>query len=59
MAKNIPLSIVVASIVVPIVASRSNRPSHALKMVCVTMALLAFVWCMLCLRVYPVYVLPE
>jgi hypothetical protein len=43
----------------PILASRSRRPSHALRTMCVTMALLAFVWCMLCLRVYPVYVWPE
>ena len=59
MAKYIPLSIVIASIVVPMIAARSPRPKRALTTMCVTMALLAFVWCMLCMRVYPVYVLPE
>ena len=55
----IPLSIVIASIVVPMVLARSRRPKRAMTILYVTMALMALVWCMLCLRVYPRYVWPE
>jgi len=57
--KNIPLSIVIASIVVPLVLSRSKNPKRAMRWLYVTMALLSLVWCFLCLRVYPQYVFPE
>jgi hypothetical protein len=55
----IPLSIVIASIVVPMVLARSRQPKRAMTILYVTMALMALVWCMLCLRVYPRYVWPE
>ena len=57
--KTIPLSIVIASIVVPLILSRSKSPRRAMRLLYVTMALLALVWCFLCLRVYPQYVFPE
>ena len=55
----IPLSIVIASIVVPMVLARSRQPKRAMTILYVTMALMALVWSMLCLRVYPRYVWPE
>ena len=55
----IPLSIVVLSIVLPMVLSGTKRPKQALKILYLSIAVLAFVWCMLCLYVYPAYVLPE
>jgi hypothetical protein len=55
----IPLFIVIASIVIPMMLARSQRPKRAMTILYVTMALLAFVWCMLCLNIYPRYVWPE
>ena len=55
----IPLSIVIASILVPMVLARSRRPKRAMTILYVTMIFTTFVWCMLCLRVYPRYVWPE
>ena len=52
----IPLSIVVVSIVLPIWLSNTKRPKQAIKMLYLSIVLLAFVWCMLCLNVYPAYV---
>ena len=57
--KEIPLSIVIASIVVPMLLSGSKRPRRAMRVLYLTMALLALVWCILCLKVYPQYVFPE
>jgi hypothetical protein len=57
--KEIPLSIVIASIVVPMMLSGSKRPRRAMRVLYVTMALLALLWCILCLKVYPQYVFPE
>ena len=57
--KMIPLSIVIVSIVVPMVLSRSKRPRQAMRVLYFTMVVLAFVWCILCLKVYPRYVFPE
>jgi hypothetical protein len=56
MAHQIPLSIAVVSLVVAIALSRSPRPAKAVRILYVGIAVLAFVWCMLCLRVYPVEV---
>jgi hypothetical protein len=55
----IPLSIVVVSIVLPIALSGAKRPKRAIKVLYLSIAVLAFVWCMLCLHVYPLYVLPQ
>ncbi|HTQ47120.1 MAG TPA: hypothetical protein VMI75_30405 [Polyangiaceae bacterium] len=55
----IPLSIVLVSIVVPMMLSGTKRPKQAIKILYVSIAIAAFVWCMLCLHVYPQYVLPE
>jgi hypothetical protein len=58
-AHQIPLMIVVVSIVLPIALSGTKRPKQAVKVLYLSIALLVFVWCMLCLYVYPQYVLPE
>ena len=55
----IPLMIVAASIVLPMLLSGTKRPKQAIKTLYVSIALLVFVWCMLCLHVYPQYVVPE
>jgi len=55
----IPLFIVVVSIVLPMLLSGTKRPKQAIKMLYLSIAVLAFVWCMLCLHLYPAYVLPE
>ena len=52
----IPLSIVVVSIVLPIMLSGSKRPKQAMRLLFISIAVLAFLWCMLCLHVYPAYV---
>jgi hypothetical protein len=59
MVHQIPLSIVVVSIVLPMVLSGTKRPRQAIKILYLSIAVLAFVWAMLCLYVYPQYVLPE
>ena len=55
----IPLSIVIASIVIPMFFARWRRPKRAMTILYLTMAVTVLVWCMLCLRVYPQYVWPE
>lgn len=57
--KQIPLLIVIASIVVPMYLSGRSRPKQAVRTLWITMALLAFLWTLLCLKVYPVYVVPH
>jgi hypothetical protein len=52
----IPLYIVLASIVLPIALSSTKRPRQTIKILYVSIAVLAFVWCMLCLHVYPAYI---
>jgi hypothetical protein len=59
MVHQIPLSIVILSIIVPIVLSRRPRPRQAIRTLWLTMAFLAFVWTMLCMHVYTGSVLPE
>ncbi|MGH7296702.1 MAG: hypothetical protein ACRELB_17315 [Polyangiaceae bacterium] len=59
MVHQIPLSIVILSIALPIALSTRPRPTHSLRVLYFSVALLALVWCMLCLHVYPVYVVPE
>jgi hypothetical protein len=59
MVHQIPLSIVILSIIVPIVLSRRSRPKQAIRTLWFTMAFLALVWTMLCMHVYTAYVLPE
>jgi hypothetical protein len=55
----IPLSIVVVSIILPMLLSGTKRPKAALKILYFSIAVAAFVWCMLCMHVYPQYVWPE
>jgi len=55
----IPLSIVVVSIILPMLLSGAKRPKQAIKILYFSIAVAAFVWCMLCMHVYPQYVLPE
>jgi hypothetical protein len=59
MIKIIPLSIVIASIVVPMYLSGRSRPKEAVRTLWITMALLALVWTLLCAKVYPAFVPPE
>ena len=59
MVHQIPLSIVILSILVPIVLSRRSSPKRAIRTLWFTMVLLALVWTMLCMHVYAAYVLPE
>ena len=55
----IPLFIVIATIAVPIYFSARPRPKQALRKLQLTMAVLALLWAILCLQVYPRYVVPE
>jgi predicted membrane protein len=55
----IPLSIVLASIVLPMMLASSPKPKRALRGLRITMALLMLVWAILCTRIYPLYVLAE
>jgi hypothetical protein len=57
--KVIPVSIVIASIVLPILFSTRPRPKKSLQRLQITLIALAFVWVLLCVYVYPRYVLPE
>jgi len=59
MVHQIPLSIVIVSFLVPLVLARRPRPDRSVRMLYLTIALAALVWCALCLNVYPAYVLPE
>ncbi len=59
MVHQIPLSIVLLSIVLPLVLSKRSRPKAAIRVLWVSMALSALVWSLLCLHVYTAYVLPE
>jgi hypothetical protein len=59
MVHQIPLSIVILSIALPIILSRRPRPRQAVRTLYLVMVIGALVWCMLCLHVYPAYVLPE
>jgi hypothetical protein len=55
----IPLFIVIVSVVLPIVFSRQKKAKPSLRRLYLAIALLAFVWAILCVSVYPRYVFPE
>ncbi|HEX8790759.1 MAG TPA: hypothetical protein VF765_07390 [Polyangiaceae bacterium] len=58
LVRQIPLSIVVLSIVLPMVLAR--RPnSRSLRTLVVSMTILVLVWGVLCLALYPRYVIVE
>jgi hypothetical protein len=57
--KSIPLLIVVATEVVPILFSDRPKPKRQVRLLQITMAAIALVWALLCLFVYPRYVFPE
>jgi len=57
--KSIPLLVVIASVVLPIVLARRPRPQRAVRTLYVSIAITALVWCWLCLMIYPRYVWPE
>ena len=59
MVKMIPLSIVIATIVVPMFVAARPRPKRSVRIVQIIMTIVALVWAMLCLEVYPRYVFPE
>ena len=59
MVKLIPLSIVIVSIVLPMILASGPKPKRTVRNLRITMALLALFWAILCTRIYPIYVLAE
>jgi hypothetical protein len=59
MVKAIPVMIVLASIVTPLVLSGQSQPKRAVRRLYVIMAAFALIWAILCVSVYPRYVFPE
>jgi hypothetical protein len=58
MARMIPLSIVLVTIVVPILLAR--RPTRrSFRSLVLWMAVFSLLWAILCVSVYPKYVFPE
>jgi uncharacterized membrane protein len=55
----IPLFIVATSLVASVAFARGSRPKRSLRWLYITIAVLVFVWAILCVRVYPRYVFPE
>jgi len=55
----IPLFIVLVSVVLPIVFARQTKAKPSLRRLYIAIALLAFVWAILCVSVYPHYVIVE
>jgi hypothetical protein len=56
MAKLIPLSVVLVSIIVPMLFADKARPKAKLRFVLLVVIGYILVWTQLCLRVYPEYV---
>jgi hypothetical protein len=56
MAKLIPLSIVIASILVPMLLAGRAKPSAKLRLTLILVLVYLFIWTRLVLRVYPTYV---
>jgi hypothetical protein len=54
-----PLLIVLATIVVPMMLAGRPRPKRQVRLLYISMGLLMVFWTVLCLEVYPRYVLPE
>lgn len=59
MAKYIPFSLVLFTVVVPTYLAWKPRPKPALKRMWMLMAIYIIVWCSLCLYVYPLNVFIE
>jgi uncharacterized membrane protein YjjB (DUF3815 family) len=59
MVGQIPLSILIFSFAAAVAFARMKQPKRALRLLCIVVAVLAFVWCMLAMHVYTLYVLPE
>jgi hypothetical protein len=57
--KAIPVSIVIASIVLPILFATKPNPKRSLRILQLTMIALALVWVLLCVYVYPRYVFAD
>jgi hypothetical protein len=57
--KQIPLLIVLASFIVPMVLAGRPRPQRRVGQLYVAMGVLLLLWVFLCLTVYPRYVPPE
>jgi hypothetical protein len=51
--KSIPLTIVLATLIVPIVLAGRPGPKRHIRQLYITMGLLMLVWTFLCLAVYP------
>jgi hypothetical protein len=59
MAKLIPVSILIASVIVPMLFAARPRPKKAVRQLQITFAALALLWALLNLYVYPLFVEPE
>ena len=59
MIKAIPLSIVIASIALPMWFATRPRPRRSLRRLQLTMVAVTLLWVFLCIHVYPQYVLPK
>jgi hypothetical protein len=59
MIKVFPLLIVLATIIIPMILAGRPRPKRQLRLLYVSMGVLMVIWTVLCLDVYPRYVLPE
>ncbi len=59
MIKASPLLIVLATIVIPMFLAGRPRPKRQVRMLYAAMIVVMLVWTVLCLDVYPRYVLPE
>ncbi len=57
--KMIPLSIVIASIVLPVIYSKRPKPKNALKSLQITIAVFAFFWAVANVYIYPKFVFVE
>ena len=59
MVKLIPLSIVIVSIVLPMMLASKPKAKRSVRTIRITVALVALLWAILCTRIYPIYVLAE
>jgi|HubBroStandDraft_6_1064221.scaffolds.fasta_scaffold1579104_2 hypothetical protein len=56
MAKLIPLSVIIMSVVIPLIFAGRSRPKADLRLVLWLLIGYILIWTQLCLRVYPMYV---
>ena len=56
MAKLIPLSVIIMSVVIPMLLAGRSKPNANLRLILLLLVGYIFIWTQLCLRVYPNYV---